>query len=169
MTLYLSVTVRKTGAYSENTSASLSSPKWLASRIAPPNCWCPGAATGKVIDLKFSGNVSSLVLRKGAQTIVKRAARTLNNFSLGCQKIVDTLRAFFGGSRPQAHPFPPPRIRYWFIHKQLKNGDHGGSGILYGSPHVWPVIATCQLYRDSIAPMASSVCMAVRATETWPG
>ena len=58
ITWYLSFTVRKTGA------ASWSSPKWLASRIGPPNSQCSGAAPGKVMNLKFSGNVPNLVLGK---------------------------------------------------------------------------------------------------------
>ena len=64
ITWYIAVAVRKTDAYSYNTSASWSSPKWLASRIGPPNFWCPGAAPGKVINLKLLENVSSLVLGK---------------------------------------------------------------------------------------------------------
>ena len=64
ITWYTSVAVCKTDAYSYNTSALWSSPKWLASRIGPPTFRCPGAAPGKVIDLKFSGNMPSLVLGK---------------------------------------------------------------------------------------------------------
>ena len=64
ITWYIRVAVRKTDAYSYNTSASWSSPKWLASRIGPPNFRCPGSAPVKVRDLKLSGNVPSLVLGK---------------------------------------------------------------------------------------------------------
>ena len=46
------------------TSASWSSPKWLASRLGPSNFRCPGDTPGKGIDLKFVENVSSLVLGK---------------------------------------------------------------------------------------------------------
>ena len=64
ITWYISVAVRKTCANSYNTSASWSSPKWLASWIRPLNFRCPGATPGRVIDLNFSENVPSLVLRK---------------------------------------------------------------------------------------------------------
>ena len=64
ITWYTLVAVCKTDAYSYNTSALWSSPKWLALRIGPPTFRCPGAAPGKRIDLKFSGNMSSLVLGK---------------------------------------------------------------------------------------------------------
>ena len=64
ITWYTSVAVCKTDAYSYNTSALWSSPKWFASWIGPPTFRCPGAAPGKVIDLKFSGNMPSLVLGK---------------------------------------------------------------------------------------------------------
>ena len=76
ITWSISVAIRKTDAYSYNTSASLSSPKWLASRTGPPSFRCPGAAPCKVIDLNFSGSVPSLVLGK----VRKFQHRTSNCF-----------------------------------------------------------------------------------------
>ena len=64
ITWHISVAVRKTDAHSYNTSASWSSLKWFASRIRPSNFRCPGAAPGKVLDLKFSENVPHSVLGK---------------------------------------------------------------------------------------------------------
>ena len=63
ITWYISVAVRKTDAHSYTTSASRSSPKWLVSRLGPPNFRCPGAIPGKSINLKFS-EMPSLVLGK---------------------------------------------------------------------------------------------------------
>ena len=47
-----------------NASASYCSPKRLALRIAPPNSGCYGTAPVTVINMKFSGNMPSLVLGK---------------------------------------------------------------------------------------------------------
>ena len=64
ITWYISVAVCKTDANSYNTAVLWSSPKWLASRIGPFNSRCSEAAPGKLIDLKFSGNMPSLILGK---------------------------------------------------------------------------------------------------------
>ena len=64
ITWYTSVAVCKTDAYSYDTSALWFSPKRLASQIGHPTFPCPGAAPGKVMDLKFSVNMPRLSVGK---------------------------------------------------------------------------------------------------------
>ena len=61
---YISVAVRKTNACSYNTSASWSSPKWLASRIGPPNFQCPWSRPWLSYRLEIFRECAQLIFRE---------------------------------------------------------------------------------------------------------